>query len=863
MGRDERRSTGIEGLDKIIDYLRVGDTVTWQIDDLADYMYVANRFSMNIARDGKRIVYIRFGTHQEIIDAKGLVASGANVEKYVIDPHMGFETFAVQLHKIISKEGEGVFYIFDCLSDLQKYWFSDLMVGNLFCLTTPFISEQKSIAYMPIMYERHTYETISRIRHAVPVLANMRTFNGELYILPLKVNKRYTKRMYFPLKLHGDGYETITSSAKSYAIFDKFTQTGEQRDCWDRMFDNFEAGSEDVLDEDGVPLRENILQCLLGTEPTRLELCRKYFSTEDLVDIKRREIGTGCIGGKAVGMLLARNILRNTQPELYKEKIEPHDSYFIGADVFYTYAVQNDTWGLRVKMVKDEDYLRIAPELREKLYNGRFTKNIREQFISMLEYFGQSPIIVRSSSLLEDGFGNAFAGKYESIFCPNQGTIEERYAVFEQAVRTVYASTLNSDTIKYRTDRNLLNRDEQMALLVMRVSGDCHGRYYYPHLAGVGHSKNLYVCGSGNTENKGMLRLVFGMGTRAVEREADDYARLLNMADPTAPQLVAHGDEYRYSQHKVDVIDLEDNRFRTIRAEYIEKEDIHADAGLFMEKDMATMTRLKEAGITGRRIPDIINFNKLLRKTDFADTMTTITQTIAQNYHYPVDIEFACNFYEDDAYRVNLLQCRPLQTRGIDVTGASAMPEVKDYLFKIKGNFMGGNVSMPVKYVVFVNVSNYLALSEQRKYQAARAIGKLNAVMKGKDAVLIGPGRWGTTTPSLGVPVGFMEISNFVSISEVSYNAKGLRPELSYGSHFFQDLVEAGTFYTALYQDECGCTFREDLFGTMENHYNEFLGLDDRDNLDNVIGVYDVSDKDAVLYAEIESQECFLGFKKV
>lgn len=140
-------------------------------------------------------------------------------------------------------------------------------------------------------------------------------------------------------------------------------------------------------------------------------------------------------------------------------------------------------------MIEAEDYLKYAPDIRELLLNGTFAPSIKEQFMSMLEYFGQSPIIVRSSSILEDGFGNAFAGKYESVFCPNQGSLKERYDVFERAVKQVYASTVDPDAIKYRAERNLLDRDEQMALLVMRVCGDVHGDYYYPHIAGVGHSK--------------------------------------------------------------------------------------------------------------------------------------------------------------------------------------------------------------------------------------------------------------------------------------------------------------------------------------------------------------------------------------
>jgi phosphoenolpyruvate synthase/pyruvate phosphate dikinase len=127
--------------------------------------------------------------------------------------------------------------------------------------------------------------------------------------------------------------------------------------------------------------------------------------------------------------------------------------------VFYTYAVQNNTWELRTKMIRPEDYLRVAPEFRERLLHGTFMPTIKEQFLSMLEYFGQSPIIVRSSSLLEDGIGNAFAGKYESVFCPSQGSLEERYEVFENAVRTVYASTVSPDAFRYRADRGLLDRD--------------------------------------------------------------------------------------------------------------------------------------------------------------------------------------------------------------------------------------------------------------------------------------------------------------------------------------------------------------------------------------------------------------------
>ena len=854
MNEEKRISTGIAGLDETLDFLRAGDTVTWQVRRIGDYIFAATQFIADAARTEQRIVYLRFGDHEAVFSSDALIRRGANLKEYRLDPSVGFETFAVQVHRVISSEPEGTFFIFDCLSDLQRYWFSDLMVCNFFVLTTEFLQERHSVAYLALRYERHIYETISRIRHATSVLLNIRTLDGSTYIHPVKVAGRKTDSMYFPLKLERGGTRVITSSAETYAIFDIFTQTGERRDCWDRMFDSVEAGSPEPTDEDGVALKENIMRCLLGTEPKRLELCRKYFSVRDLMDIKRREIGTGCIGGKTVGMLLARNIIRDTDPEFFARRIEPHDSYFIGADVFYTYAVQNKLWELRTKLNEPEDYIRFSPEFRRRLLEGSFMPAIKEQFISMLEYFGQSPIIVRSSSLLEDGFGNAFAGKYESVFCPNQGTLEERYRDFENAVRTVYASTVSPAAFRYRADRHLLDRDEQMALLVMRVSGDVHGDYYFPHLGGVGHSTNLYVNGPEAAQNnKGMLRLVFGMGTRAVDREADDYARFIRLDNPTAPPMVEYGEEYRFSQHHVDVIDLKRNCFATVRTEDIRKRDLHTDAALFLEQDRAAAARYRELGIYDP-VPELLSFSKLLKRTDFAASMTKLMAIIAEKYNYPVDVEYACNFSPEGEYRINLLQCRTLQTHGIGQAGV--MPQVRDFFWRIKGNFMGGNAAIPVRYVVFVKVEPYLALPENRKYQVARQVGKLNLLLAGKNAVLIGPGRWGTTTPSLGVPVGFAEINKYACMVELAYKSHGLRPELSYGSHFFQDLVETGIFYTAVYQGDEGVHFDEALFDACPDRYRELTG---DELLEGVIRVCDLGEPGGILYAEMASQDCFLG----
>ncbi len=174
----------------------------------------------------------------------------------------------------------------------------------------------------------------------------------------------------------------------------------------------------------------------------------------------------------------------------------------------------------------------LQEEARRRILTGTFPQETQKEFMDMLDYFGQCPIIVRSSSLLEDNFGNAFSGKYESVFCVNQGTRGERLKAFLSAVRRVYASTMSMEALDYRAHRGLLDRDEQMAILVQRVSGVVCSNLYFPQIAGVGLSFNPYVWSERIESDAGMLRLVCGLGTRAVDRHDDDYTRLVSLNAP-------------------------------------------------------------------------------------------------------------------------------------------------------------------------------------------------------------------------------------------------------------------------------------------------------------------------------------------
>jgi len=816
MSIGNRASTGLSGFDQVIDMLRLGDNVVWQVQSIQDYHQVVSPYIRKAKEDGRRLVYFRFGSHEP------LMAEDEPSALYRMNASEGFESFATKIHHIIEQEGFKVFYVFDCLSDLLEFWYSDLMIGNFFRVTCPFLYQLDTIAYFALLRGVHTHGTIARIRETTQLLLDLYSDGEKIHIHPLKVWERYSPTMFFPHLIEGEKAVSITASADAAALFAGLGRSGQPRDHWEIILDRAYAALEED-DEAQSRMKNLLISLIIGREPRIVELAGRYFTLQDILDIASREIGTGFIGGKSVGMLLGRKILEKDAWDTMQNRLEPHDSFYLGSDIFYTYIVQNGWWELRTKQKSTEGYFTLAPELRENLLRGKFPGIIREQFVQLLEHYGQSPIIVRSSSLLEDNFGNAFAGKYESVFCANQGSPEERYEAFEQAVRTVYASTMSEDALAYRQSRGLTGKDERMAILVQRVSGDHYGEMFFPHVAGVGNSSNLYVWNKDMDPDAGMLRLVFGLGTRAVDRLSGDYARIVPLDCPAKGPPLNYGDEKKFSQHKADVLDLRENRLTEVPLDSLLDYDLKTEKGIFFSVDFATLSLLRELGRQSDSTPQILDFKKLLSETAFPSLVRGILSTLVEAYNYPVDIEFTVNFSPDGSFRFNLLQCRPLQTKGIGKAVEIPEPKPGNVFFATEGNFMGGNARLALDYVIFVQAKEYLELPEREKYRIARLVGALNQKLKESSILLVGPGRWGTTMPSLGVPVHFSELCNMAAVCEVSYRQAGLMPELSFGSHFFQDIVESDIFYAAIFDGEPNVVFHPENILGRKNLFGEIL----------------------------------------
>ena len=469
MAAFEKTRSGISMMDEALQYIRLGDNVVWQVPSLDEFRYVAERFADQAIADGRNLIYIRFAGHEPILSPR----EGLKIEHVELSHR--FENFTVNIHNLIEREGYDAFYVFDCLSELEEAWATDLMMGNFFHLTCPFLFILDTVAYFPIIRGRHSFDAIATIRDTTQLFLDVYSDGQDIYMRPMKVWNRYSQTMFQPYRLRReDGSFNLLSEGTEISRFyglmnkDAGKALDQNLDSWERFF-----ARTKMLYENGVDVsKECARMCdiMLTRDERMRSLIKQNFLPEDYFEVHSRMVGTGMIGGKACGMLLSRKLIENHRPDIF-ERFEPHDSYYIGSDVFYAYIVDNGFWDLRIRQRTEEGFFALANEFREKIMEGKFPAAIEAEFLRILDYYGSDPVIVRSSSILEDGFGNAFAGKYESVFCGSAGSPEERLAQFENAVRIVYASTMSLSALDYRKRRGLDKRDEQMAILVQRVSG--------------------------------------------------------------------------------------------------------------------------------------------------------------------------------------------------------------------------------------------------------------------------------------------------------------------------------------------------------------------------------------------------------
>ncbi|MBN2524918.1 MAG: pyruvate, phosphate dikinase [Deltaproteobacteria bacterium] len=859
-------TTGLLGLDTVMSGVLPGDNIVFHVDKAQQYTLFAQPFVERAVLDGHHVVYFHFeGTAPLISDTPG-------VETVSLNPEIGFERFVFTIHQKIDACDDCARYLFDSMSSLAACWFSDLMVGNFFALTCPFLFEKKAVALFSFLRGEHSFYATTPIIENTQVLIDVFSRQQRLFVLPRKVANRHSATMYMLHEKKDDEFIPVTLSATVAEIMRTVSWSWQdvasyRMGFWSRTFSKVEAAVADYgegrISREAVDSYKPLLMKMMISRNSRvINLAREYLSVEDLLSIRSRMLAPGRLGGKAVGMLLARAILRKRFGR-YHQSIEPHDSFFIGTDLYCTYLVSDGSWWMQQKRQSEEGMLYGSEEVRRRIMTGEFPPHIVKRFRNMLHYYGQSPIIVRSSSLLEDNFGNAFAGKYESVFLPNQGTPEQRLEAFEKAVKTIFASTLSKEALLYRKSRGILDMDEEMGLLVQRVSGCVLGGYFYPHLAGVGLSFNPYVWHESIDPNSGMLRLVFGLGTRAVDRSDDDYTRLVALNAPLRKAELDTGDPGKYAQRKVDVLDLLKDFCGTQDFEKVVKNSVGLQIAWFAERDRQVEEFARQRGRTDL-FSWILNFDRILEDTDLVTDMREILSILGDSYDYPVEVEFTVNFTSKDDYRINLVQCRPMQ---VSVSGeAGIAPELDSAttVLQCSGPVIGRSRHIALNRLIYVVPEKYSQLSEARRHQVAEVIGRLVHLPEAQSdnfhQALIGPGRWGTTTPALGVPVAFAQINRVAVLCEIVAMSSSLVPDVSLGTHFFNELVEADILYMAMFPGRSGMIWNQPFLDTAQSRLNELLP--EFAEFANVIKVVDSASPPQIaqlkLYASAQEQKAVL-----
>lgn len=614
------------------------------------------------------------------------------------------------------------------------------------------------------------------------------------------------------------------------------------------IYENMPSDEREAVSHHLEEIKVVLIKGMISDQLPYIGVAKKVFSIADLRGIYERRIGQGKIGGKAAGMLLAWKILKGCHSEAWpdvSQKISIPESYYLATDMLYEFHRINNLAEYMNQKYRPLDKIRSDyPKIVEAHMRGEFPTTVVEQLREVLVELGDTPIIVRSSSLLEDNFGHAFAGKYQSHFCPNQGGEEENLRGLLDAIRQIYASALSPDALLYRRRHNLIDYDERMAILIQPVRGHRYGRYFFPTVAGVAFSKNPFRWNPKIRREDGFLRIVCGMGTRAVDRVSDDYPRMVALSHPRLrPETTAEAIR-RYSQHYIDVIDLEANDVKTLPVWDVLELDYpylryvsSCHEGDFIHELVSPGGRESNENL-------VLTFNTLVKDRRFINLMRSSLGRLEEAYETPVDIEFTLEIesnYPEVDYSLHLLQCRPLSehTVGEDVKIPRDLPQ-EDVLFTSYDLIPDGSVR-DIRYIIYVDPEGYRHIADPTaRLELGRAIGRLNKRLEEERFILMGPGRWGSANLELGVRVTYADIFNTLALIEMSVAGGDGVPELSYGTHFFQDLIEGSIYPLPLHLNNPNSDFNWAFFHEAPNALPKLSPVDA--NLQEYLKVIDVEE---------------------
>lgn len=573
----------------------------------------------------------------------------------------------------------------------------------------------------------------------------------------------------------------------------------------------------------------SLIRRLLLDQLDFISIAKKFLEVSDFHKLLKRIISPvgsyGKLGGKSSGLFLSSHILWKLSDKFpFFADIKVPKTWYITSDAILSFMKRNDLEDIMEQVFKDIDQVKKEyPYVVHVFKNSPFSPEIIKELSVALDDFGETPLVIRSSSLLEDRMNNAFAGKYKSLFVANKGPKEQRLIEFMDALAEVYASAFGPDPIEYRKERGLSEYHEEMGILVQEVVGKKVGKYFMPAFSGVAFSHNDFRWSNRIQKEDGLIRMVPGLGTRAVDRLSDDYPILVSPGQPGLRVNVAIEEIIRYSPKKIDVINLEKKSFETIEIQQLltesgkEYPQVHNVVSQISEDFIQQPRRLY---LDFEKNNYIVTFDGLINNSPFPKEIKTILNVLEDEYNCPIDIEFA-----HDGDNLYLLQCRPQSFSGTGMPAVIPYNISADKIVFTASRFISNGIVSNIKHLVYVDPFKYGELQTYERFLAVgKIISSLNEILPKRQFILMGPGRWGSRGDiKLGVNVAYSDINNTAMLIEIARKQKNYMPELSMGTHFFQDLVESEIKYLPLYPDDPGNFFNENFFNNSANILSDLL----------------------------------------
>ena len=500
-------------------------------------------------------------------------------------------------------------------------------------------------------------------------------------------------------------------------------------------------------------------------------------------------LGSGSIGGKARGLAFLNQLLQ--KHKLYDRwenvRVKVPRTLVITSDYFERFVREN---GLRYVVNSDFGDAELLGEFVASPLPTDLLDDLRA-FLRVVH----KPLAVRSSSKLEDSYHQPFAGVYSTYMLPPAGDLEQRLRMLTKAIKSVYASVFYSSSRSYIVSSGNVISEERMAIVVEEICGSPQGDYYFPTLSGVARSVNFYPVGHEDPLD-GVVKVAYGLGKAVVDGEqvlrfSPRYPS--HVIQTSTPELTV-----RDTQRVMYALDMRPEMFKAsvddsvnlVRLGISDCEGFPSLRRVVSTWDLGNMRIVDSPYADG---PKYVTFASMLKYNTFplAGILTELLRISREEMRCEVEIEFAADFDKDGMADFSVLQVRP-------ISSDSRLSEVDWSGIDTEGSFLESQMALGTGWIEEVRDIVYLRRSgwdTLRTHEMAAEVAAVNASMQaaGKGYMLIGFGRWGTSQPSLGVPVSWGDISEVKAIVECSL--EGFQIDPSQGTHFFQNLTSFNVGY--------------------------------------------------------------------